>query len=157
MLTQGNVEKAAVALGRRYSVVGDVIHGDGRGRGIGIPTANLAVWPERLLPALGVYAGWVGLPNGERHPAAASIGVRPTFEPAISVPRLEAMLLDFDRDLYGQTLSFEFVKFLRGEERYDTVEKLLEQIRQDVQDTRGVLSHDPGSPDLSAGPQGTQP
>jgi len=142
LLNRGEVARAADFLGRRYVVEGEIVHGDGRGRTIGIPTANFSVWPERVLPAGGVYAGWVHFPQGERRAAVANIGVRPTFENQPPVPRLEALVLDFDQDLYGQTLSFEFVQHLRGEQRFSSVEALIEQIQKDVQTSRGVLAHE---------------
>lgn len=136
-LEAGEVERAAVWLGRPYSVSGEVVHGEGRGRTIGFPTANLAVWDEQVLPESGVYAGWARL-DGQTFMAVANVGHRPTFNGGLV--RVEAHLLDFDRDIYGQTLAFDFVARLRPEERFDTVQALIEQIRQDTGQGRSLLS-----------------
>lgn len=100
-LQRGEVDHAQKLLGRQYHVSGEVVRGDQRGRSIGFPTANLAVWDELVLPANGVYAGWASL-KGEKFAAVTNIGVRPTFDGVQT--RVEAHLLDFDRDIYGQTL-----------------------------------------------------
>lgn len=137
LVIQGEVEKAARLLGRLYSVVGEVVHGDHRGRLLGFPTANLKVRSERITPPNGVYAGygWVG---NERHPAVINIGMRPTF--ADHERLLEAHLLDFDGDLYGTDLMVEFVKWLRPEVKFDSVELLVAQIHRDVAQAREILS-----------------
>jgi riboflavin kinase/FMN adenylyltransferase len=109
-LADGDMERANRWLGRPYRLEGIVVHGDGRGRTIGFPTANMDVWVEQMLPGNGVYAGWVHL-NGETYMAAANIGNRPTFNG--STVTVEAHLLDFDRDIYGQNLIFDVVAFLR--------------------------------------------
>ncbi|MCL4559406.1 MAG: bifunctional riboflavin kinase/FAD synthetase [Chloroflexi bacterium] len=141
LLSAGMVDRAAAMLGRHYRVEGTVQLGDGRGRKIGIPTANLSVWSGRLLPGAGVYACWAHL-EGDRLLAVANIGSRPTFE-AQPVPlRLEAHLLDFDRDLYGQTIGVEFIERLRPEHRFSSVEELVAQIRQDISRARGILQHE---------------
>ena len=138
-ITAGKVSAAASDLGRYFSVTGPVIHGDGRGRTINVPTANIQIPAGKVLPAYGIYACWAWV-NGQRHPAATSIGIRPTFfttnPPA---PTIEAHLLDFKRDLYGQPIRLEFVEYLRPEERYDSVEELQEQINRDIEKTREIL------------------
>ena len=138
-ITAGKVSAAASDLGRYFSVTGPVIHGDRRGRTINVPTANIQIPAGKVLPAYGIYACWAWV-NGQRHPAATSIGIRPTFfttnPPA---PTIEAHLLDFKRDLYGQPIRLEFVEYLRPEERYDSVEELQEQINRDIEKTREIL------------------
>jgi len=135
-LAEGDLERANRWLGRPYRLEGEVIHGDGRGRTIGFPTANIRVWEEQMLPRNGVYAGWVHL-NGETYMAAANIGNRPTFNGThITV---EAHLLDFDRDIYGQNLIFDVVAFLRPELKYTNVDDLIAQIHRDVDETRSLL------------------
>lgn len=138
LVSQGNVAQAAQYLGRRYAVEGKVVPGDGRGRTIGIPTANLDVWHERLLPGNGVYAtlAWV---NGTAHPSVTNIGVRPTFENQAPQPQVETHLLDFHQDLYGTTLRLEFVQYLRPEQRFPSVPALIEQIHADIHQAREVL------------------
>ena len=105
---------------------------------MGFPTANLEVDSSLIIPEDGIYATWAHL-GSSSYMAATSIGVRPTFDDGEN-RTIEAFLLDFSEDLYGQTLRLEFVKRLRGEEKYDTIEALLEQIEKDVQDTRAALS-----------------
>lgn len=142
LLLQGEVKKARGMLGRHYHVSGLVVHGDGRGRKIDIPTANLEIWPGRLLPAIGVYACWVGY-RGQVLPAVTNIGVRPTFGDQDPGLRLETHILDFRADLYGQELSVYFVDYLRPEHRFPNVVALLEQIRADIQQARQILTDPP--------------
>lgn len=137
-LDAGNIEDAALCLGRNYSLSGEVIKGDQRGRTIGFPTANLDVWEEKVIPANGVYATWVDLPNGERWMAATNVGVRPTVDGQSM--RIEAHLLGFEGDLYGQNLGLEFVQRVRGEKRFSGLEELKKQIDLDVAEIRGILA-----------------
>ena len=137
-IAEGEVSGAAHLLGRNFSIPGTVGVGQKRGREMGFPTANLEVDSSLIIPEDGIYATWAHLGSGS-YMAATSIGVRPTFDDGEN-RTIEAFLLDFSEDLYGQTLRLEFVKRLRGEEKYDTIEALLEQIEKDVQDTRAALS-----------------
>jgi riboflavin kinase/FMN adenylyltransferase len=137
-LTDGDVEKASRLLGRPYRVNGKVIPGDGRGRTIGIPTANLEIWPERALPKSGVYAARAEV-AGRSLAAVANVGYRPTFETQAVEPRLEAHLLDFHSDLYGQDLNLEFIARLRDEQRFSGAEALVEQIQRDIVAGREIL------------------
>ncbi len=141
-VANGEMEQAAEWLGRWYSVEGEVVHGDGRGRHIGIPTANLAIWPEKRLPAPGVYAAfaWVG---GHRFQSVLNLGYRPTFESEASAARLEVHILDFASDLYGQKVRLEITHRLRDEKRFDNVDSLLVQIHDDIKNAREVLDHVP--------------
>lgn len=135
-LQSGEVEQVRDWLGRGYSVAGEVIHGKKRGRAIGFPTANIDVWPEQVIPANGVYAGW-GYLGDERFMAMTNVGVSPTFNNKdITV---EAYLLDFDRDIYGQNLRLSFEHYLRPEARYDSLDQLIEQIERDVVNGREYL------------------
>jgi len=135
-LLVGDVESAARLLGRPYSVRGTVVRGDQRGRALGFPTMNLAVPRERLLPRDGIYALWATL-NGQRVPAAASLGVRPTFGGGDRV--LEAYLLDWSGDAYGDRIEAAFVKRLRDELRFASAAELSTQIAHDVEETRKAL------------------
>ena len=135
-LLAGDVESAARLLGRPYVVRGTVVHGDKRGRALGFPTMNLAVPRHRLLPRDGIYAMWATV-NGQRVPAAASLGVRPTFGGGDRV--LEAYLLDWSGDAYGDSIEAAFVKRLRDELRFATAAELSEQIARDVEATRVAL------------------
>lgn len=139
LLTEGNVADAATLLGRPHAVRGTVEHGDHRGRDLGFPTANLAVAPELALPAVGIYAGTFAGADGVARPAAISLGLRPTFYENAEVPMLEAHVLDFDGDLYDQTVEVAFVARLRGEERFDSIDALVAQIQRDVDATRRIL------------------
>lgn len=137
-IRSGEVAHAAENLGRFYNLSGPVIHGDGRGRKINIPTANIDYPRDKVIPVNGVYATWAWV-GGQRYPAASNIGINPTFTPDKQTPNVEAHLLDFDRDLYGQEVKLEFVEYLREELRFDSVEALLEQIHADIGKTREIL------------------
>ena len=139
LVSLGNVSEAAGLLGRNYSLSGPIIHGDGRGRHINIPTANILYPESKLLPANGIYACWAFI-GAERRLAATNIGINPTFTPDKRTVNVEAHLLDFDRDLYGQELKLEFVARLRDEMKFDSVETLLKQIHADIEKTRSILS-----------------
>ncbi len=138
-IAAGNVSAAASDLGRCYSISGTVIHGDGRGHTLNLPTANIQIPEGKVLPSYGIYAtrAWVG---GQVYPAATSLGVRPTFYPSDPpAPTIEAHLLDFKRDLYGQEVKIEFVEYLRPEEKYPSIHALMEQIQKDIAETRTKL------------------
>jgi len=137
-IRNGEVAHAAENLGRFYALSGPVVHGDGRGRRINIPTANVDYPKDKVIPANGVYACWARV-GGERYPAATNIGINPTFTPDKETPNVEAHILDFDRDLYGQELKLEFVQYLREELKFSSVEALLEQIHADIGKTRKIL------------------
>ncbi|MCU1282499.1 MAG: riboflavin biosynthesis protein RibF [bacterium] len=141
---EGRVDGATLVLGRAPEVQGEVVHGDGRGKSIGVPTAN--VKPEtELLPKNGVYAGWgERLGDGKRWVAAINVGTNPTFVDGVNV-RVEAHLLDCDEDLYGQRLRVGFVARLRDEERFSSREALVAQIRNDVEATRKLMRMAHGS------------
>lgn len=136
----GNVAEAARLLGHPYSLHGPVIHGDGRGRTINVPTANIAYSHEKMIPAKGIYACWAYL-NDQKYRAAINIGTNPTFTPDKQTPNVEAYLLDFKRELYGEDLRLEFVARLRDELKFDSVEELLEQIWKDIENTKSILNH----------------
>ncbi|MBX5468283.1 MAG: bifunctional riboflavin kinase/FAD synthetase [Thermoleophilaceae bacterium] len=133
LVAAGEVDKAAEFLGGPFLLEGEVVHGDKRGRTLGVPTANVVPDDRFVTPGHGVYAAWA-----HGHPAAVNVGVRPTFETGRGL-LIEAYLLDFDGDLYGQTLRIAFVRRLRGERRFDSVEALVEQMRRDVEQTRAAL------------------
>jgi riboflavin kinase/FMN adenylyltransferase len=135
-LANGDVDAAAALLGRPHEVHGVVVRGDQRGRELGFPTANVAVPEEICLPADGIYAGEYSGPDGVWRPAAISLGRRPTFYEDAPHSLLEAYLLDFDGDLYDQPAALRFLERLRGEERFDSLEALVEQIGKDVEATR---------------------
>lgn len=135
-LANGEIAEVNGCLSRRFAVGGEVIRGDQRGRTIGFPTANLAVWERQLLPANGVYATYARL-GPERFMAATNVGVRPTV--ADMKLMVEAHLLDFDRDIYGQELELEFVARIRDERKFPGLEALKAQIAADVEEVRQLL------------------
>jgi riboflavin kinase/FMN adenylyltransferase len=134
----GNVKTAARFLGRYYRLSGQVVQGDGRGRSIGIPTANLSVSDEKLIPASGVYACLVRV-GDNMLAAAVNIGSRPTFDSNQGTSWVEAHLLDFSGDLYGQIIHLDFVERLRSEQRFAGVKELIEQIHHDIENTRTIV------------------
>jgi riboflavin kinase/FMN adenylyltransferase len=140
LLAEGDVAAAAELLGRPHEARGVVVEGDRRGRELGYPTANVAVPGRCCLPADGIYAGTFVGAEGVERATAISLGRRPTFYDAAESSLLEAYVLDFDGDLYGQTVKVRFVARLRGEQRFDSVDELVAQIDRDVQATRDVLA-----------------
>jgi len=138
LIEVGNVVEAGRLLGRPYSLYGPVIHGDARGRTIDVPTANVAYSPAKMIPARGIYACWAYL-NGGKYQAAINIGINPTFTPDKQTPNVEAHLLDFRGEIYGEELRLEFIARLRDELRFASVETLLEQIWRDIAMTRQIL------------------
>ncbi|MDP6822844.1 MAG: riboflavin biosynthesis protein RibF [Dehalococcoidia bacterium] len=135
-LSTGDMASASELLGRNFSITGIVTEGDRRGRTLGFPTANITPDPHGALPADGIYACYVTTDRG-RYLAATNVGVRPTFDNGPRV--IEPFLLDFEGDLYGHRISVEFIERLREEERFESVDALIEQMKNDVRDTRRVL------------------
>jgi len=149
LLTGGDVVAAAMLLGRPHQVRGVVVHGDGRGGPeLGFPTANVAVPEGIALPGEGIYACWFERPDGSVHAAAASLGRRPTFHAEADGPLLEAFLLDFSGDLYGEPARVSFVARLREERRFASTGALVRQMHDDVAAARAVLGPGarPGAP-----------
>ncbi len=141
LLVDGDVSGAAELLGRPHEVRGTVEHGDERGRELGFPTANLCVPGEIALPADGIYAGWFERTDGSVTATAMSLGHRPTFyDRPRGAPLLECHLLDFSGDLYGEAVKVRFVRRLRSEERFESVDALAAQMQVDVDQTRALLA-----------------
>jgi riboflavin kinase/FMN adenylyltransferase len=138
-LAGGDITRANEMLGRPFEARGAVVQGDQRGRLLGFPTANVEVSNQICLPADGVYAGVYERPNGEVHDCAINLGRRPTFYEHAETSLLEAHLLDFDGDLYGEPAKVRFVHFLRSERKFDGIDALIEQLRSDVESTRTML------------------
>ncbi len=133
---KGDLAKAAEMLGREYTILGTVTHGDNLGKKIGFPTANLSAHSEQF-PPNGVYAAeaWI---DGELHRGVINLGVRPTVSGGKSERVLEIHLFDFKRDIYGHDVEVRFLKFLRPEEKFENLDALVQQIRRDVQQAREV-------------------
>ena len=136
----GRMAVATAALGYAYTVTGEVIGGDRRGRLLGYPTANLRPDPSKIIPANGIYAARVRLPGEDapRHAAVVSIGVRPTFGDD-NRRQIEAHLLDAALDLYGAWIAVEFVAWLRSELRFESVAALITQMDRDSEQSRRLL------------------
>lgn len=148
----GDVVAAAEALGRPHRVEGVVVRGDGRGKGLGYPTANVAPPMHSAIPADGVYAAWFTmlggqsepdsvtgtLVRGRRHPAAVSVGTNPTFSGRTRT--VEAFVLDTSADLYGQHVAVDFVARIRGQKKFASVEDLIEAMGRDTDKARGILA-----------------
>jgi riboflavin kinase/FMN adenylyltransferase len=135
----GDVRAAAAALGRPHRLSGVVVRGDQRGRELGFPTANLMCHRYAAIPADGVYAAWLvrGGVHAGRQMASVSVGTNPTFSGRER--RVEAYVLDFAGDLYGERVSLDFIEHLREQRAYDGIEPLVAQIREDVEQTRALL------------------
>ena len=138
LVTEGRVDEATQLMGHPFTLQGLVSHGDRRGRAIGFPTANLEYAREKVMPAGGIYACWAYLGN-ERHMAAVNLGTNPTFTPEKTTLNVEAYLLDFNGEIYGEAMRLEFISRLRAELKFDSAEVLIEQIRRDVEQTRTIL------------------
>jgi len=144
----GDVVAAAEALGRPHRVEGVVVRGEGRGRGLGYPTANVAPPMYSAIPADGVYAAWFTVPApgpaagsvtaGRRYPAAVSVGTNPTFSGRTRT--VEAFVLDVVADLYGQHVAVDFVARIRGQEKFGTVEDLIAAMGRDTEKARSILA-----------------
>lgn len=137
LLNSGTVDRAALCLGRPYVLLGNVESGAARGRTLGFATANLAPDPAQLVPPEGVYAGRA-IVDGIAHAAAVSVGRTPTFDGAERL--IEAHLLDFAGDLYGQTLRLEFLAWLRAQQKFDSPADLQAQVAADIRKTREVCA-----------------
>jgi riboflavin kinase / FMN adenylyltransferase len=136
LIAEGRVEEAAGLLGRAYVLRGEVVVGDRRGRTIGFPTANVLPEAEAVVPAYGVYAGFV-LVGDHRFAACTNVGVAPTFARAES--RVEAHLLDFEGDLYGRVVDVGFTHRIRSEQKFSGIGELKAQIQRDVDEARRIL------------------
>lgn len=139
LIEAGDVSAANDLLGRTHAVRGEVVHGEARGRLLGYPTANLSDDTTGCMPADGTYAGWLIDEDGMRYPAAISIGTNPTFEGKRN-RRIEAFVIDADLDLYGHTVVVEFVEYVRGMYKFDGIDKLIEQMDDDIVRIRKILS-----------------
>jgi riboflavin kinase/FMN adenylyltransferase len=138
-LAGGDITRANEMLGHPFEARGSVVQGDQRGRLLGFPTANVEVSSQICLPADGVYAGVYERPNGDVHDCAINLGRRPTFYEHAETSLLEAHLLDFDGDIYGESAKVRFTHFLRSERKFDGIDALIEQLRSDIESARTLL------------------
>jgi riboflavin kinase/FMN adenylyltransferase len=139
LLAGGAVQYADELLGAPFSVDGEVQHGDKRGRTLGFPTANLVPRPGFVVPGHGVYACRVALPDGTSVAAATNVGVRPQFVTGRG-ELIEAFLIDWSGDIYGDKIRIEFLRRLRGERRFESVDALVEQMGRDVDEARSLAA-----------------
>ncbi|MFJ7933186.1 bifunctional riboflavin kinase/FAD synthetase [Sporosarcina sp. NPDC096371] len=139
LLAEGNVEETATLLNRPFRTVGIVVHGEKRGRQLGFPTANVLPDDDTVLPANGVYAVRF-MTDGITRNGVCSVGVKPTFHESGIPPIVEVNVLDFDGDLYGKEVAVDWVKYLRKEEKFDSVDALIEQMVIDKQQARDILT-----------------
>ena len=142
LVEAGDVERAAEFLGHRHCLSRTVEHGQRLGRTIGIPTVNLTMPPHVLVPAYGVYITRVHLPDGRSFAGVTNVGTRPTVSDSNAVS-VETFLLDFDGDLYGQTVRLDFCRRLRGERKFASLEDLRQQIQQNIAQTRAYFQTTP--------------
>ncbi|MBM7564660.1 bifunctional riboflavin kinase/FAD synthetase [Paenibacillus sacheonensis] len=138
-LLGGRPEEAAELLGEPYEVRGVVVQGEGRGRKLGYPTANIQQEAGFFIPRQGVYAIMAKV-EGQRIPGVLNIGVKPTFHDHLPEPVMEAHLFDFNGDLYGKTVSIQFIAFLRMEKKFGSIEELVAQIHSDGDEARALLT-----------------
>lgn len=140
LVSEGRCTEAAEQLGRWHRVTGPVVQGDQRGRDLGYPTANLA-FDGQIVPRFGIYATLVDVlegPHAGRYPGVASIGERPTF--GVNAPNFEVHLFDFSGDLYGAEIAVSLVAYLRGEEKFESVDDLIAQMDRDSADAKAALT-----------------
>jgi riboflavin kinase/FMN adenylyltransferase len=135
-IAEGDMEAAARLLGRPFSLRGPVIRGAERGRTIGFPTANMAITPDRALPAFGVYVTRAHL-AGKSYAGATNIGIKPTFDE--ERPSVETYILDFEGDIYGREIRIELLHRLRGEEKFASIDALKARIAADVDAARAYF------------------
>ena len=136
LISRGEMDEVKGLLGRYYTMAGKVIHGDARGAKLGFPTANLSLNTDYVLPAKGVYAGYVNY-NGNRLRGVANFGHNPTF--TVGEYRIEVFIIDLNKNLYGEDLEFSLVKYIRPEKKFDNKNDLIEAIKQDVLYSKEVL------------------
>jgi riboflavin kinase/FMN adenylyltransferase len=139
-LNSGEIEKVNLSLGRYYTIDGTVVHGDGRGKTIGVPTANLMFWSELALPSPGVYACLAEI-NAKTWKAVTNVGYRPTFNDKTPTLQVETHLLDFHGDLYAQEIRLSFLSRIRDEQRFNKIEDLVSQIQADITHARKILKN----------------
>ncbi|MCF0115472.1 MAG: bifunctional riboflavin kinase/FMN adenylyltransferase, partial [Erysipelotrichaceae bacterium] len=137
LIQSGRIKKANSLLGYDYTIDGEVIHGKGKGHSMGFPTANIALNKEYIVPKQGVYAGYVELED-KPYKAMINIGHNPTFNYRNELS-IEAYILDFDQDIYTSKVKVAFVYYLRDEEKFESKEALIEQLKKDVVTTDEVV------------------
>lgn len=148
-LTNGNLAQANAMLGYPYFITGNVVHGDGRGKHIGLPTANVLTWQQKIIPAAGVYAAFTEV-EGVQHASVVNIGHRPTFYGPGATQTIETHILDFRQEIYDQKIGIHFMQRLRPEKKFDGVEALMAQIKCDIINAKETLSDAAKPPNIPA-------
>lgn len=138
-LSRGDLELVNQLLNRPYSINGQVVPGDGRGKTIGVPTANLSFWLERALPKSGVYVSQSTI-NGHTFGSVTNVGIRPTFNSTVEQLQVETHLFNFEDQIYGQEIQLKFICYLRDEQRFPSIDALVNQINLDVSEAKRILS-----------------
>ena len=146
LVAEGELERAARFLGHPHVLSGTVVHGNGLGRTLGTPTANLPIPEGIMIPAFGVYASRVILPDGAIHPAVTNVGVRPTVNRETALVTVEPWILDYRGDLYGKTIRLELHKRLRPERKFDSVDELRAAILRNAEETRQYFAAEERTP-----------
>lgn len=149
-LRKGELRQANQLLGRWYELRGAIVHGDGRGKHIGIPTANIAVWPEKLIPSTGVYAAFSEI-EGRSYNSVVNIGHRPTFYQPGAEQTVEVHILQFNQDIYGKQMILKLVERIRSERKFSSAEELMQQIETDIQQSKEILAHATSPQNLPVG------
>jgi len=142
-LHDGDLRQVNRMLGRPYQINGKVVHGDGRGHTLGIPTANFEAWKEKALPKSGVYA-CIALVDGVKYPAVTNIGIRPTFDHSSLKPIIESHIINFDQNIYDHNISLLMIDYIREEKRFENVKALISQIEVDICQTKTIFAKEPG-------------
>ena len=140
-LSAGNVRHAATLLGRNYAILGEVIHGAGRGKTLGYPTANLETAAGQLIPKCGVYATWIWV-NQIRHLSVSSIGYNPTFPSSQPTLRIETFIINFNEDIYNTHIELQFVDYIRPELKFGSAADLVKQMDHDKSMAEEILSNE---------------
>jgi riboflavin kinase/FMN adenylyltransferase len=138
-LSRGDLELVNKLLDRPYFIHGQVVPGDGRGKTIGVPTANLSFWLERALPKSGVYVSQSTI-NGHTFGSVTNVGIRPTFKSPVEQLQVETHLFNFEDQIYGQEIKLKFISYLRDEQRFPSIDALVNQINLDVSEAKRILS-----------------
>jgi len=148
-INEANLEQANAMLGYSYFVAGKVVHGDGRGKHIGLPTANVQPWIQKLIPAPGVYAAFTEVDKNQ-YPSVVNVGHRPTFYEEGALQTIETHIMDFSKEIYGKKIKIHFIERLRPEIKFDDVDPLMAQIKYDIINAKEILSDATKPPNLPA-------
>jgi len=148
-LSQGNLSQANAMLGYPFFIDGKVMHGDGRGKHIGLPTANVFPWSKKMIPSPGVYAAFTEI-DAVMHLSVVNIGHRPTFYDADAIQTIETHIFDFSGEIYDKQIGIHFIEKLRPERKFDNMDALMDQIKYDIIKAKEILSDAAKPPNIPA-------